>query len=196
MRWLFVFLAACGAGPKPVPAPVAIDNRPQHTCADAALGLERATQGVRSPELSVFEAMRDRCVADTWSVDAVNCFATMHEGELGVCARQLHDGAREALFGILAGGAPDRGSLEVARARLDALDVPVAECHQFVQSVRAVLACEHMSLESRVQLGNETADVWNLPADLPADAQQRIATACGASMTQLRDQATGLGCAL
>jgi hypothetical protein len=173
-----------------------MDNRPPHTCADAAVGLERATKSVRAPEFSVFEAMRDQCIKDAWSVDAVSCFATMREGELGVCARQLHDGARDAFFGILGGGTAQRGSLEVARARLDALDVSVDECRQFVQSVRAVLACERMPLESRLELGNETADFWNLPADLPADAQRRMASACGASLTQLRDQANGLGCVL
>ena len=196
MRRLLVFLVACSAGPRPAPAPVAVENRPPHTCADAAVGLERATKGVRAPELSVFEAMRDRCIKDGWSVDAVNCFATLREGELGTCARQLHDGARDAFFAVLGGGTEERGSLEVARARLDAMDVPIAECNQFVRSVRAVLACEQMPIESRLELGNETADFWSLPADLPEDAAARMAEACGESLTQLRNQATGLGCML
>ena len=160
------------------------------------MGLESATKGVRSPESSVFEAMRDRCIQDTWSVDAVNCFATLHEGELGTCARKLPDEARTAFFAVFAGSTVDHGSLEVARARLDALDLPIAECDQFVRSVRAVLACEQMPLESRLELGNETADFWNLPADLPESAQQRMAEACGASLTELRHQATGMGCML
>jgi hypothetical protein len=198
VRRLVILLAACSAAPAPRPAttPAVVENRPAHTCADAAVGLESATKGVRSPESSVFEPMRDRCIADAWPVDAVNCFATMREGELGACARQLHDDARDAFFGVLAGGTAERGSLEVARARLDALDVPIAECHEFVRSVRTVLACEQMPLESRIELGNETADFWNLPAHLPDDAQRRMADACGSSLTQLRDRVTGLGCML
>lgn len=171
-------------------------NRPAHTCADAAVGLDRATKGVRAPEASVFEAMRDRCTEDAWSIDAVDCFATLREGELGTCAKKLHDGARDAFFGVLAGGTAEKGSLEIARARLDAMDLPIAECDQFVRSVRAVLACEQMPIESRLELGNQTADFWSLPADLPESAQHRMAEACGASLTQLRDQASFLGCVL
>lgn len=160
------------------------------------MGLESATKGVRAPDSSVFDAMRDRCIEDTWSVDAVNCFATLHEGELVTCARKLHDDARDAFFRVLASGTAEHGSIEVAQARLDALDLPIAECDQFVRSVRAVLACEQMPLESRLELGNETADFWSLPADLPESAQQRMAEACGASLTELRHQATGMGCML
>jgi hypothetical protein len=197
VRRLLVFLVACSAAPRPrPPTPPLVENRPAHTCADAAVGLERATAGVRNPEFTVFEAMRDRCIADAWSVDAVNCFATMREGELSTCARQLRDDARDAFFGVLSGGAAEQGSLEVARARLDSMDLPVAECKEFVRSVRAVLACEQMPLESRIQLGNETADFWSLPAKLPEDATRRIADACGSSLTQLRDRVTGLGCML
>lgn len=196
-RLLVVLVAACGSSPRPAPAPAPLlASRPAHTCADAAVGLEHATKGVRAPELSVFEAMRDRCIEDAWSVDAVNCFATLREGEVGTCARKLHDGARDAFFGVLAGGTGESGSLEVARARLDAIALPIAECDQFVRSVRAVLACEQMPIESRLELGNETADFWNLPADLPEDAQHRMAEACGASLIQLRDQASFLGCML
>ena len=194
MRFLVVLLAACSAA-RSRPTPV-VANRPAHTCADAAVGLERATKGVRAPDASIFEAMRTRCTEDTWSVAAVDCFAMLHEGELGLCARQLPDHARDAFFGVLASGAAEHGSLEVAAARLDAMDVPIEECHQFVRSVRAVLACEQMPLESRLELGNETADFWSLPATLPEDAQRRMADACGASLSQLRDQATFLGCML
>jgi hypothetical protein len=190
VRFVFLVLAACGAAPRPAPV---VASRAAHTCADAAVGLERATKGVRPPDTTVFEAMRTRCTDDAWPVAAVECFATMREGELATCAQKLREGARDGLFGVLGG---EQGSLELARARLDALDVPVAECAQFVHSVRAVLTCEQMPLPSRVQLGNETADFWSLPADLPADAQQRIANACGASLARLRDQATGLGCML
>jgi len=197
VRHLLLLLCACSAATsRPAVVTSAPANRPAHTCADAAVGLERATKGVRAPDASVFDAMRARCNEDRWSVAVVDCFATMREGELGTCARQLRDEEREAFFGVLAGGTAGRGSLEVAQARLDAMVVGIAECDRFVRSVRSVLACEQMPIESRVELGNETADFWSLPADLPADAQRRMAEACGASLTQLRDQATFLGCML
>lgn len=196
MRHLLVLLAACAAGPRTPAPPVALANHPAHTCADAAVGLDRATKGVRAPEAPLFEAMRDRCISDVWSTAAIECFATMREGELGTCARELHDGQRDAFFDLLAGGAAEQGSLAVARARLGAMTVPIEECDRFVKSVSAVLDCEQMPIDARVELGNETADFWNLPAQLPADAQRRMADACGESLTQLQHQATFLRCML
>jgi hypothetical protein len=196
VRHLLVLLAACAAAP-PKQAPVAaVENRPAHSCSDAAVGLDRATKGVRSPDAVLFDAMRDRCIADVWSTRAIECFAMMHEGDLGTCARELHDEQRTAFFDILAGGTAETGSLAVARARLDAMAVPIEECDRFVKSVSAVLGCEQMPIDDRVQLGNETADFWSLPSQLPADAQRRIADACGQSLTQLRQHATFLGCML
>jgi hypothetical protein len=196
VRPLLVLLAACAAAPQK-PAPVAaVENRPAHTCSDAAVGLDRATKGVRAPDAVMFDAMRVRCIDDVWSTQAIECFAMMHEGDLGTCARELHDGQRTAFFDILAGGTAETGSLAVARARLDSMVVPVEECDRFVKSVSAVLGCEQMPIDDRVQLGNETADFWNLPAQLPEDAHRRIADACGQSLVQLRQHATFLGCML
>lgn len=196
MRHLLVLcVTACSAAAR-TPAPVALANRPAHTCADAAVGLDRATKGVRAPEATMFEAMRDRCVSDAWSTSAIECFAKMREGDLGLCARELHDTQRDAFFDVIARGADDQASLAIARARLAAMALPVAECDRFVRSVSAVLECERLPLDARVQLGNETADFWSLPDQLPVAAQQRIAAACGASLTQLQQQASMSGCML
>ena len=194
--FLLLCVAACGgATVRPATEPVATtSSQPVHSCTDAAVGIDRATKGVRPPDSSVFDSMRARCEDDRWPVAAVECFATMKEGEVGSCARELHDGVRDNRFAVLAGGSADRGSLEVARARLDAMALPIAECDRFVKGVSAVLACEQMPLETRIALGNDTADFWQLPEVLPADAQQRIASACVQSLTALQQHATSAGC--
>jgi len=196
-RLLVMFVAACGSAPTRPPVAAAPEPAPakvSHSCSDAAVGIERATKGVRSPDTTVFEAMRDRCTTDGWSVAAIDCFANLKEGEIGVCARELHDGVRDNMFAVLAGGTADRGSLAIARARLDAMALPIAECDRFVKGVSAVLSCEQMPLETRIQLGNDTADFWELPEELPADAQQRMAAACGQSLSALQQHATSAGC--
>ena len=194
--FLLLCVAACGgATVRPAPEPVATtSSQPVHSCTDAAVGIDRATKGVRPPDSSVFDEMRTRCHDDRWPVAAIECIATMKEGEVGSCARELHDSVRDNMFAVLAGGSADRGSLEVARARLDAMALPIAECDRFVKGVSAVLACEQMPLETRIALGNDTADFWQLPEVLPADAQQRIASACGQSLTALQQHATSAGC--
>lgn len=192
-RLLLLCVAACSsATARPPVAPVAA--KVPHSCTDAAVGIDRATKGVRAPDTTVFDAMRTRCADDRWPVAAVECFAMMKEGEVGRCARELRDGVRDNMFAVLAGGTADGGSLELTRARLDAMAVPVAECDRFVKGVSAVLSCEHMPLETRLQLGNDTADFWELPETLPADAQQRMANACVQSLSALQHHATSAGC--
>ncbi|HSN26975.1 MAG TPA: hypothetical protein VLT45_11830 [Kofleriaceae bacterium] len=193
-------LAACSTPPATRPAPVAPTPplepaKVSHTCADAAVGIERATKGVRAPDTTVFDEMRGRCTDDAWPLAAIDCFAMMKEGDVARCARELHDSVRDRMFGVLSGG-NDRGSLAIARARLDAMTLPVAACDQFVKSVSAVLACERMPIETRIELGNDTADFWSLPEQLPADAEQRIATACGQSLSALQQHAAVAGCML
>jgi len=166
-----------------------------HTCADAALGLENATRGVRAPDHDVFDTLRARCASETWPSSAVDCFATMAEGDLGRCSVALPDKHRESLFAVLSGGEPTRAGLEITRARLASLQVGVSECDQFVRAVATTLTCEAMPLDTRVQLGNETADFWSLPTDrLSAADRQRIASACGESLASLQQQAVGYGC--
>jgi len=202
VRAVLLALAACSA-PAARPAVVAPQAsaqpleapKPAHSCSDAAVGIERATKGVRAPDTSVFDEMRSRCTDDAWPLAAIDCFASMKEGDVGRCARELHDAVRDRMFAVLSGG-NDRGSLAIARARLDAMTLPVAACDQFVRSVSAVLACEQMPIETRIQLGNDTADFWELPATLPADAEQRIATACGQSLSALQQHAAVAGCML
>lgn len=196
---VFACLAACGS-PAARPAPVTPEApleapKVAHSCSDAAVGLERATKGVRAPDTTVFDAMRGRCTDDAWPIAAIECFANMKEGDVGRCARELHDVVRDRMFAVLSGG-NDRGSLALARARLDAMTLPVAACDQFVKSVSAVLACERMPIETRIELGNDTADFWDLPAQLPADAEQRISTACGQSLSALQQHAAVAGCML
>lgn len=195
---LLLCVAACGgatAHPAVVAEPVVrAPAQSAHSCTDAAVGIERATKGVRAPDTTVFDAMRTHCGDDRWSVAAIECFAMMKEGDVARCARELHDHVRDNMFAVLAGGTADGGSLALTRARLDAMALPIAECDRFVKGVSAVLSCEQMPLETRLQLGNDTADFWNLPETLPADAQQRMANACIESLTALQQHATSAGC--
>lgn len=197
MRIAVLALAACSSSAPqeaaaPSPAPLANVTR---SCSDAARGLEGATKGVREPESQVFDALKKRCEDDAWPSTAIDCFATMQEGAFGRCARELPERSREAMFGVIAGGEPNRAGIAVARARLEQLDVGVPACDRFVASVLAVLACEQMPIEMRVELGNETAQFWSLPTDrLGADDVQRISDVCGQSQLTLQQQAAGLGC--
>jgi hypothetical protein len=180
--------------PAPSPQPAPIANTGQ-SCADAAAGLERSTRGLRPPESTVLDAMRVRCNADHWSAKALDCFATMQEGELGRCALALRDDQRDAMFAVLGGGEDARTKIAIARSRLEVLQVGVAECDRFVSKVATVLGCEQMPVEARAELGAETASFWDLPTTgLSPDAQRRMSEACGASLRELEHQASGAGC--
>lgn len=204
---LLVALTACSSGTTAPPA------NPERTlastsaeppisnaavpCRSAALGLENATRGIRSPESTVVDAMRAKCEADSWPAAAVECFAKMTEGDLGRCAKELPEQMRNAMFSVFGGGPPDRAAIVIARARLSILAVGVAECDQFVTAVSAALGCEAMPIETRVQLGNETADFWDLPTQgLPTEAHQRMAAACGESLAALQAEVKNVGCTM
>lgn len=195
-----VILAACTSGAKPQPtpggqAPLSAASS-THSCADAALGLENATRGVRAPDHAVFAALRARCVADAWPAQAVDCFATMAEGDLGTCARDLPEDVRDAIFAELAGNEPG-GGLVVTRARLEQLHVGVPECDRFISAVTTVLTCDKLSIEDRLQLGNETAEFWSLPTSrLSREDKLRISGVCGQSLASLEHHALGVGCML
>ncbi len=202
MRRLVVLLAACGhsaAQPEPAtpaqPGSSVTLTNVARSCADAAHGLEGATRSVRDPDQGVAKTLTRRCNDDSWPTTAIECFATMREGDLGTCAKQLPERARESLFAILAGNEPSRAGIAVARARLEMLQVGVPECDRFVHAVNAVLACEQMPLDTRVQLGNETAQFWSLPTDrLGAEDLKRISDVCGQSLLTLEQQAMTVGC--
>jgi hypothetical protein len=150
---------------------------------------------VREPDQHVFDTLRKRCTDDSWPSTAIECFATMREGDLGTCSKSLPERSREAMFAVIAGNEPSRAGLTVARARLEQLEVGVPACDQFVTAVSSVLACEAMPLEMRLTLGNETAQFWSLPtARLQADDLQRISEVCGQSLLELEQRATGIGC--
>jgi len=197
MRLALVLLAACGGTPRPAELPP--KERPitnvTRSCSDAAHGLEGATKGVREPDQHVFDALRKRCTDDAWPSTAIDCFATMSEGDLGKCSHDLPERSREGMFAVIGGSEPSRAGLIVARARLEQLEVGVPECDRFVTAVSAVLACEAMPVDMRVTLGNETAQFWSLPtARLGADDLHRISEVCGQSLMTLEQQATGIGC--
>lgn len=197
MRVAVVLLAACSSAGKPAtPAPAATPNvKHAHTCADAALGLENATRGVRAPEQDVFDTLRLRCVEDRWPTAAIDCFAEMAEGELGRCSRDLPDSVRESIFSTLAGNAG--GNIYVTRARLERVQVGVPECDRFVVAVTTVLSCEKLALEDRLQLGNDTVELWSLPTSrLSVEDKQRISDVCGQSLASLEHHAHGAGCML
>jgi hypothetical protein len=182
------------AAPAPAP-PVPVDEATR-ACNDAAAGLERGTRSLRPPEGSVLDAARGLCTDDAWPATAIDCFARMREGELGRCAAVLSKRARDRLFDRLGGGASDRIAVATALVKLSTLQVGIAECDRFVETVAHVLICDAMSIEVRAQLGAETADLWALPTSgLPPDAQLRMAEVCGRSTAALAQQAADAGCA-
>lgn len=194
-----ILLVACSSSQSERPAtpsagvPPTISNATRG-CKQAALGLENATRGVRAPESSVAEELVVRCNEDAWPAAAIDCFATMHEGDLGRCSHSLPDDARNRMFGVLGGGGGQAG-IAIAQARLEQLQVGVPACDQFVTAVSTVLRCEQIAIDVRVQLGQETAEFWSLPtAGLAADDVQRMSQVCGESLASLRQQATDAGC--
>jgi hypothetical protein len=161
------------------------------TCGDAAAGLEHGTRELRAPEESVLAPMRARCTEDRWPVRAIECFAHMRNDELGTCAERLDEHQRTAMFAVFGGG--PAASLAILAARLEALQVGIAECDHFITTVASVLRCEAMPLETRLSLGSETVDFWSLPTNgLPEAARQRMAAVCDSSLAAL--QAASAGC--
>lgn len=203
MRLSVVVLVGCSAAAKPAPVqPVAraetqaIVKHGAHSCADAALGIENATRGVRAPENEVFDRLRLRCIEDQWPTSAVDCFAVMAEGDLGKCSRTMSDDMRETIFAALS-GRDQHGSIYVTRARLEQLQVGVPECDRFVSAVTTVLTCEKLGLDERLQLGNETAEFWSLPTNrLSREDKLRISEVCGQSLHSLEQHALDVGCML
>lgn len=204
MRIALVVLVACSSSARP-PTPAAtapaVNTAPvghgAHSCADAALGLENATRGVRSPEHTVFETLRLRCLEDRWPATVVDCFATMTEGDLDKCSRTMTDEQREPVFATLAGTESSRAGIYVARARLGRLQVGVPECDRFVTAVSTALTCEGLTIDQRLQLGNETVEFWSLPTHrLSTEDLTRISHVCGESLASLEQQALDVGCML
>jgi hypothetical protein len=195
---LVVFVVGCwGSTPTQAPAPpVPSEHETHNTCSDAAAGLERGTRGIREPDTVILGPMRAACLDDAWPADAIDCFTTMTEDDLGRCAGLLVEAKdRDKLFAALGGSYHDKTAIAIAIARLANVKVGIAECDRFVTVVASVLGCEQMPLAQRVQLGNETADFWSLPTSkLPADAVQRMATVCGQSRASLEQQAGAAGC--
>jgi hypothetical protein len=205
VRIAFVFLVACSSAHLTEPAhPAKADPEgteaianATHSCADAALGLENATRGVREPDRSVFEPLRLRCLEDRWTGAVVDCFARMAEGDLGKCAHTMRDDQREPMFAVLAGNGGGRASIYVTRARLDRMQVGVPECDRFVHAVSAAMTCEALSVEDRLQLGNETAEFWSLPTSrLSGEDRSRMSEVCGTSLASLEQHALDAGCML
>jgi hypothetical protein len=198
---IFVALAACGSSQAPAPVSTSMQPVIQNQgppCTEAAAGLERATQDLRPPDTSIAEAMRARCREDIWPSEAIACFAQLatSDAALATCVQQLPEGSRAALFDELTTGTPDpHVALQVAQMKLGGLHVGVPECDLFVSAVADLMHCEQLPIETRIQLGDETADMWALPTHgLPADALLRLASRCNNSLASLRQQATTQGC--
>ncbi len=195
-------VAACSSSTKPAAKDSAQASAQQpaqlangtHSCADAALGLENATRGVRAPDNEVFDTLRTRCLEDLWPAAAVDCFATMAEGDLGKCSRGMPDAMRETIFAALS-GKHQYGTIYVTKARLEQLTVGIPECDRFVSAVTTVLSCEKLDLDERLQLGNETAEFWSLPTSrLSEEDLRRMSQVCGQSLASLEQHAIGVGC--
>lgn len=196
MRFSIVVVAACGGSgaTKPPPAPP-VPVAHVSTCPEAATGLERGTRDVRDPEESLLGPMRERCVADRWSPAAIDCFAKMHEGDLAKCAGHLEARARDKLFDVIGGGTQDEEAIAAIVAKLATVTIGISECDRFVSAVSTVMSCRTMPLDTRVQLGNETADFWSLPTErLSMQAQLRMAQVCGKSLADLQQRAVAAGC--
>jgi len=205
MRGLVLLLVACSSAPKPAtqtqPSTPGVEpvlsNHPKHTCTHAARGLAGATRGVREPDSDVYDELLTRCERDGWAVEAVDCFAVMTEGELGRCAKLLDERQREATFAVLAGNEPSQAGLYIARVRLQQLSVGIDTCDRFVSAVQTLLACDGLSIEMRLQLGNETAQFWSLPTDrLGAADRQRMSQVCVDSLQTLTRETAPVGCTL
>jgi hypothetical protein len=196
VRAALLLLVACSSpatAPKPsTPSPVANNVR---TCASAAAGLDHATVGVREPDAEILGPARSLCARDVWPTTAIDCFATMTPDDLGRCAALLSDGSRNAVFALLEGNELSPASIAVARAKLSVMHVGIGACDRFIAAVSAALTCEAMPLETRVQLGNETADFWSLPTKgLPADAEAKMTTTCNTSLQSLQQHIASFGC--
>lgn len=139
--------------------------------------------------------MRARCTEDRWTEAAIECFATMTEGDLGRCVGQVAARDRDALFAAISGNARDEGALAVIVARLANLQVGIAQCDRFVSTVSTAMSCEGLPLAQRHDLGNETADFWSLPTkNLPPDAVTRMVRVCTESLEALQQQVAAAGC--
>ena len=177
-------VVACGSTPRPAPP---VPSNEVRTCEEAAAGIEAGTKSVRDPDFSVLAQMRTRCNEDAWASLAVECFAELTEDKLGECAGKLDKDDRERLFGVLAGDYQGRTAIAIAIARLHNIKVGIPECDQFVAQVTKVLRSEAVPIETRVQLGNDTADFWSLPTTkLSADAQKRMGVVCSESLAKLK----------
>lgn len=178
------------ATPAP-PIPLDIDAVAK-TCNDAAAGIEAGTIGLREPGGTVLAQMTKRCLEDVWSVSAIECFAGMNADDLGRCAGKLANAPRDAMFQVLGGRDEDRHNVALVIARLSAMKVGIARCDDFVSAVASVMRCEQLPIETRVQLGAETADFWSLPTSgLPTDAQAKMDAACGESLAALERETAG-----
>jgi hypothetical protein len=190
---LAIVASSCSSATKPPPAPpVPIDNKTR-TCAEAAVGLEQATRGIRSPETTIVQEMRGRCTDDSWPAKAIDCFATMQEGDLGKCALLLADDARRGMFAALGGG--DETAIAVARIRLENMHVGVATCDRLFATARDLLSCDRIPIATRAVLGPQVADLWDLPTHgLPPDAQAKMTGVCQRTLDELQKEAFDLGC--
>lgn len=159
------------------------------------MGIERVTKGIRPPDQEVLGPVRGRCIEDGWTMAAIECFADMKGDDLTVCARKLPEEQRAPLVAQVTGNEATADQVAEIVAKLSALQVGIARCDQFVSAVANVMACQGMALETRVNLGNETADFWSLPtASLNVEAKARIDEACGESLHALQQQAADVGC--
>ncbi|MDX2091237.1 MAG: hypothetical protein SFX73_25485 [Kofleriaceae bacterium] len=191
-------IAGCGPAARSMPPPappVPVAPVVMKTCADAAIGIERVTKDIRPPDVELLGPVRARCIEDGWTMAAIECFAGMQGDDLVACTRELPEAQRAPLVAQVTGNQATDAQVAEIVSKLAALQVGIARCDQFVSAVANVMGCKGMTLEARVNLGNETADFWSLPtASLNGDARARIDEACGESLHALQQQAADVGC--
>jgi hypothetical protein len=193
-----LLVAGCWSSAQPPPPAPPVPAVATHTCADAAIGLERGTKNLRLPDQELLGPMKTRCLEDAWTAQAIDCFAQMGPDELGHCAGMLDEGDKDKLFTALGGGSGygDRAELALITAKVAALQTGIPACDSFMVTVGLVLACDYMPIDTRIQLGTDAAD-WALPSTrLSPDAITRMTQVCDQSRGELEQRAVGAGCKL
>lgn len=139
--------------------------------------------------------MRGRCADDRWTGDAIDCFSQMTEGDLGRCANKLPEDARHQMIAaVISSGGGDETAVAIAKLRLSGMHVGIPACDALWVTASEYLSCDPVPIATRAEVGPQIADSWNLPDNLPLDAQAKMTEVCTKSRETLLQQAVAAGC--